>query len=159
MDFSSLFNYPGKKEEIKQEEFIFMSDLSADDWLKIFDLTEIYIFKKGEIVVHSGDTERVLYIVKSGFLEVFIPQKNKTTGKKINNVNEGSVFGELSFFDGRPRSASVRAITDGEIMSLSISAFEILSARDPELSRKMLLDLARILSIRIRQLTFKLIEL
>ena len=102
---------------------------------------------------------QVLYIVKSGFLEVFIPQKNKTTGKKINNVNEGSVFGELSFFDGRPRSASVRAITDGEIMSLSISAFEILSARDPELSRKMLLDLARILSIRIRQLTFKLIEL
>jgi len=61
------------------------------------------------------------------------------------------VFGEQAFFDGLPRSASVRALSDGEVRSLTREAFAVLAAREPELARALLLDLGRILSLRLRQ--------
>ncbi len=158
MDFSSLFNYPDSKLKNNTADLVFLPDLSSDDWSKIFNLTELYIFKQGEVVINQGETNRVLYIIKSGSVEVFVPGRNPSKGKRIYFINEGSVFGEQSFFDGKPRSASVRGVTDGEILSLSFDSFEILSAKEPELSRKILFDLARILSMKLRQTTLALME-
>ncbi len=159
MEFSSLFNYPGTESNNKTEELIFLAKQSAEEWSTILDYTEIYIFKKGEVVIHKGDTSRVLYIVKNGALEVFIPQKNNFSGKRISLIEKGSVFGEQSFFDGRARSASVRGVTDGEMMSLSLEAFNTLAARETELARNILFDLARLLSIRLRQTTLALMDI
>jgi CRP-like cAMP-binding protein len=61
------------------------------------------------------------------------------------------VIGEQAFLDGKPRSATLRAITDGEMLSVSLEAFQILAAHEPELARDMLLDLARTLSVKLRQ--------
>ncbi len=83
MEFSSLFNYPGTESNNKPEELIFLAKQSAEEWSTILDYTEIYIFKRGEVVIHKGDTSRVLYIVKNGSLEVFIPQKNNFSGKEF----------------------------------------------------------------------------
>jgi CRP-like cAMP-binding protein len=44
----------------------------------------------------------------------------------------------------------VRALTDGELRSLTPEAFEVLAAREPDLARRVLLDLGRILSLRLR---------
>jgi len=159
MEFSSLFNYPGTELNNKPEELVFLANQSAEDWAKIFSYTEIYIFKEGEVVIHKGDTSRVLYLVKNGTLEVFIPQKNNSSGKRISLIEEGSVFGEQSFFDGRPRSASVRGVTDGEMLSFSLEAFNTLAARESELARNILFDLARLLSIRLRQTTLALMDI
>jgi CRP-like cAMP-binding protein len=63
-------------------------------------------------------------------------------------IEQGSVFGEQSFFDGCP--ATVRALSDGELRSLTPEAFEVLAAREPDLARMILLDLGRILSLRLR---------
>ena len=62
-----------------------------------------------------------------------------------------SVTGEMAFLDGRPRAATIRALTDGDLLRLSFEAFEALSARHPELGRAILLDLGRILAARLRQ--------
>jgi CRP/FNR family transcriptional regulator, cyclic AMP receptor protein len=53
------------------------------------------------------------------------------------------VLGEVAFLDGGPRSATLFAITDGELLRLRLESFEVLSARDPELGRAILFDLAR----------------
>jgi len=57
----------------------------------------------------------------------------------------------MAFLDGRPRAATIRALTDGDLLRLSFESFEILSARHPELGRAILLDLGRILAARLRQ--------
>jgi CRP-like cAMP-binding protein len=62
------------------------------------------------------------------------------------------LLGEIAFFDGGPRSATVRATTDGELLRLGIDDFERLSARHPELARALLLDLGRVLARRIRRI-------
>ena len=48
------------------------------------------------------------------------------------------------------RETGVRALSDGELRSLTPEAFEVLAAREPDLARTMLLALGRILSLRLR---------
>jgi CRP-like cAMP-binding protein len=68
----------------------------------------------------------------------------------FKTIDAPSVLGELAFFDGRPRSATLDAVTDVEVVRLDAAAFARLSADAPELAHAMLLDLARILALRLR---------
>ena len=68
-------------------------------------------------------------------------------------IDAGSVFGEQAFVDGHPRSASVRAISPGELRRLDYDAFERLSEVDPQLAQALITDLARVLSERLRRTT------
>jgi CRP/FNR family transcriptional regulator, cyclic AMP receptor protein len=95
--------------------------------------------------VRAGDDDRALYLVLSGRLEALVGGSP--------SIDPGSVFGELAFLDGLPRSATVRAVEDGEALRLSFDAFEVLAARHPELGRAILLDLGRIAALRLRRLT------
>ena len=108
-------------------------------------------FSAGELVVHQGGAEQELYIVTRGRLEVLVGDQRDW--KRVAVIEPGSVFGEQSFVDGKPRSASVRALSDGEIRTLSLESFEVLAAKDPALMRAVVFDLARILSLRLRQTT------
>ena len=68
-------------------------------------------------------------------------------------IDAGSVFGEISFLDGGSRSGTVRAREAGEMLRLDFEAFEVLSARTPALATAVLLDLARIVAVRLRDTT------
>jgi CRP/FNR family cyclic AMP-dependent transcriptional regulator len=63
------------------------------------------------------------------------------------------VVGEQSFLDHQPRSTSIRALTEGEVFRLSREKFLVFSAREPALARDLLLDLGRIVSLRLRDTT------
>ncbi len=67
-------------------------------------------FKPGEILIHENDVSRKLFILKKGKVRVF---KNYMNGKvTLAVLGPGEIFGELSFFDSKPRSASCEALTD-----------------------------------------------
>ena len=60
------------------------------------------------------------------------------------------MIGELSFFDGGVRSASVRAMTEAVLAELSPAEFDALAVANPVLARRLLFDLGRILARRLR---------
>jgi CRP-like cAMP-binding protein len=64
-----------------------------------------------------------------------------------------TVLGEVAFLDHGPRSVTLVALTDCELLRLSMPAFEVLAAHDPDLGRAILLDLGRILARRLRHAT------
>lgn len=74
------------------------------------DPTKMKKYKAGKLLIRENDTSRKMFILKEGKVRVF---KNYL-GKKVTlaQLGPGEVFGELSFFDAEPRSASVEAITD-----------------------------------------------
>jgi CRP/FNR family transcriptional regulator, cyclic AMP receptor protein len=153
MDFTSLFDYSGTaRPQRAEEELVFLPGATPDDWAKLIDHTEARRFAAGDVVVREGSTAQELYIVTRGSLEVLVEGDKAGELRKIAAIEAGWVFGEQSFFDGKPRSASVRARTDGEIRRLTLPAFEVLAAKEPALARVMLFDLARILSLRLRQM-------
>ena len=151
MDFTSFFDYPNLAAGERPEEMVFLPDRSDDDWAKLLTFTETRRFRSGDVVIHLGETDRALYLVTQGSLDVLIPYRGNQSLRRLTTVDAGSVIGEQAFLDGRPRSATIRAVTDCELLRLSFEAFEVLAAREPELARAILFDLGRILSIRLRR--------
>jgi CRP-like cAMP-binding protein len=150
MDFANFFNYPGNEAAGEGQELVFLPRLAPEGWTKLLARTGAQRFRAGEVVVRAGETQPALFIVASGTLEV-LAESGRAGERRIAVIEPGSVFGEQSFFDGLPRSATVRALSDGELRSLTREAFEVLAAREPDLARMALLDLGRILSLRLRR--------
>ena len=68
-----------------------------------------------------------------------------------STMGPGAVFGEIAFFDGAPRSATVTARQAVELMLLPHTAFDRLAAWHPRIARELLLDLGRVLAHRLRK--------
>jgi CRP/FNR family transcriptional regulator, cyclic AMP receptor protein len=69
-------------------------------------------FNKGQVLIRENEISRKMFVVRHGKVRVY-----KTyMGQKITIavLGEGEIFGELSFFDGQPRSATVEAVTNVE---------------------------------------------
>jgi len=144
---SSFFAYPTDAGEAG-DELVFLRDRSEEDWERVLAHAEAVRFSAGDVLVSAGELDRTLYVLASGRLEVLLPGEGDDI--RIGTIEPRSVAGEIAFVDGRPRSATLRALTDGEVFELQFDAFETLAARYPELGRAILLDLARILAGRLR---------
>lgn len=146
--FSSYFTYPGT--EAAPDDVVFLQDRGKEDWARLLDHAEVLLFRTGEDIIRAGEQDRALYIVVEGSLEVvFVDERGEE--HRYGRVERHSVIGEMAFLDGRPRSATIRALTDAELLRISFESYEVLAARYPELGRAILLDLGRILSARLRR--------
>jgi len=140
--FASYFDYAGGT---GRQELVFLRDRSEEDWERLLRFGERRRLRAEETLISEGEIDRSLYLVATGELEVSL-----STGLRLAVISAGSVVGELAFLDGQPRSATISALTDGEVVRLSYEAFETLAAHHPELGRAILLDLARIVAVRLR---------
>ena len=151
MSFSSFFDYSGTSAPDRSDDLTFLGNLSDDGWDKLLGYAQMVRFNAGDIVIREGDTDRALYIVGDGVLELLVPQGGGRGLRRLGTFEAGSVIGEMAFSDARPRSAAIRAVTEAELFRLSLEDFEVLAAREPVLGRTILFDLGRILSARLRQ--------
>ncbi|MGE5190189.1 MAG: Crp/Fnr family transcriptional regulator [Gemmatimonadota bacterium] len=71
----------------------------------------------GQVLFHMGDDGGSLHIVVRGRVKVAIP--SSSGGELILAIlASGELLGELSLFDGKPRSATVQALEDTETLCL-----------------------------------------
>ncbi len=147
-DFAaSFFDYESVAVHERSDELVLLADRPRSDWEKILAHTETRRFSRGETIICAGEHDRALYLLTVGTLGVRLGGDSQKTFKAIDAP---SVVGEVAFLDGGPRSATLFAITDGELLRLRFESFEVLSAREPELGRAILFDLARIVTQRLR---------
>ncbi len=104
-------------------------------------------FAAGEEIVREGDVDRSLIIVLTGELSFL------RGDRVLSTIAAPSLVGEVGFFDPGPRSGTLRARTDGELLQMSFEQFETLAAASPSLARTILLDAGRIVAIRLRRAT------
>ena len=81
--------------------------------------TEQYL--AGETIIREGDIPDKFYVVVSG--EVDILQQNEQGEQLINHLTARQFFGEIGILETEKRTATVRAHTDVELMSLNRMAF------------------------------------
>ena len=146
--FASYFAYPGT--EAARDDFVFLPDRGEEDWARLLDHSEVLRFRAGDDVIRAGETDRALYIIVEGTLEILLLD-DRGDERRYGTITQHSVTGEMSFLDGRPRGATIRALTEGEVIRISFDSYESLAARYPELGRAILLDLGRILAARLRR--------
>jgi len=99
-------------------------------------------FPAGTRVFHEGDRSDACYIVREGSFRV---TREHSDGRAITlaTLASGDIFGELAMLDGEVRSASVEALTDGELLALPAGEVRALLARHPEITVKLVAALVR----------------
>ena len=110
-------------------------------------------FSDGEVIIAEGSVGEAMYSIQSGSARVV---KATPTGEtELATLEAGDIFGEMSLFDRKPRSASV--IARGQTRVLRIDRSKLLStiSRDPTIVLKTLESMSR----RIRNLNSGLAEL
>jgi|SRR3954470_16277277 CRP/FNR family cyclic AMP-dependent transcriptional regulator len=108
-------------------------------------LLETNQFDKGTAIFSAGDAGDCVHIVIEGRVEVFI-QNFEGTKILLRENERGDVFGDISMFDGGPRTATAVAIEDTKTLSLDREALLTLLTKHPHSG----LDLLTVMGRRLR---------
>ena len=92
--------------------------------------------KAGDILFRAGDAGDALYIVAHGKVEVLTEPatEGKIATGPIAVLGEGHAFGEMSLLSGGPRTATIRAAENSDLLRIGKQDFEELTAADDELA-------------------------
>lgn len=82
-------------------------------------------YAAGDVVFAEGDKGDMMYVVRSG--EVEIVKNNKV----MEVLGPGGVFGEMALIDGSPRVATVRAKSDVVLAPINEKSFLFLVHETP----------------------------
>lgn len=104
--------------------------------------------KENEPVFWLGDSGDALYVIDSGRVAVTAPDADGNH-VLLDTLGPGGIFGELSLFDGGPRSATVRALTDCSLLELHRDAFHEFLRQRPDVA----IDMLQVLGARQRAST------
>jgi len=132
---------------------LLLAEWSDADWHKLLDRTRPRPYRESEFVIQRGASDRALYFVTAGSLEVGVTHVDGVSIAPLARITRGSVVGEQSFFDGQPRSTNVWGVTNGELLRLEYDEFVRFSHEEVGLARDLLFALARVLSSRLRNTT------
>ena len=116
-------------------------------------------YKPGDVVIRQGDRDRSLYIVAKGTTTVRVSAAGTARQVRLASYARGTVFGEMALLDRQPRSATVTADNEVVCYVLSEEAFAALIAERPLIAVRLLANLARELSARLRRATRMISEL
>lgn len=104
----------------------------------------------GEWVFKEGDRGNYVYFVVDGVVEV-VKQNHQGKPVVIASLPKGRSFGEMALLDRFNRSASVRAVRDVTLLTLSDASFERMIDSQPKIAVFMLRNLAQLLSFNLRR--------
>jgi len=117
-----------------------------------YKIIEKYMFahdyEEGSFVFKEGAHGGYMFFIAKGEVEVIKQFDNKK--HTIAKLGEGRSVGEMSLIDGSPRSATVRATTELKLIVLKREDFKKLNEEDPVIANKVLMGIATLLSLSLR---------
>ncbi len=135
--------------------------LTPAELLKVAEVVKSRKCKQGRTIIHERKQGASIYVVKKGELKVTHLVRGKR--RELGTVCAGQHFGELSFIDKKPRSASVYAAEDSELLVITRKTFDKLLESTPQLQAKLLQalleDVCQKLRERVSSLDFELSDL
>ncbi len=123
--------------ESVSEIFMRLSDveifapLSDEETQKLAEKCEAKIFSPNEPIVRKGQEGKSMFVVHRGSVKIQIVENSFT--KTVATLHEGDIFGEMGLFTGEPRSATVVAAEETEVLEIKHTAVKPLFKRNPNL--------------------------
>ena len=118
--------------EVDLSKIWLFAPCSARDLRKVRQSLDEITAEAGEILVEEGSTGHEFFLIVKGTAVV------KRKGRKVTTLGPGKYFGELALLDRQPRSATIVAETDMELLVLEQRHFLGLLDTMPSLARKLL---------------------
>ena len=98
------------------------AELSEEDLDRLHEAAELVFLSAGALLIAEGSPPDSLYVVLAGEFEV-----TSHSGQQdilVARCGPGEVLGEISLLEGSPRTASVRAMQDSQLLRISQGAFQ-----------------------------------
>ena len=120
---------------LREEQFF--ADLTDNELDVIAKITNMRDFELGETIFKESENDPSLYVIRSGEVKAYVtaPDGENFT---LTTMKDGEIFGQMSFVDGKPRSATVMALSDVKTLVMKKSDFEMIVDENPRLVHKIL---------------------
>lgn len=99
-------------------------------------------FSAGDIIFQAGESGNLMYVIQSGFVDIFV-------GKQLVETAEaGHIFGEMALIDHHVRSATAIAKTDCKLVPIDQKRFTFLVQENPYFA----IEVMQVLAERLRHM-------
>lgn len=99
----------------------------------------------GDTLLKEGDGAQFVYIVKKGELAAY--SETNGTNRMLGTITVGEFVGEMAYINNEPRSATVIANSDCELIEIPIQQLDLILFQKPVWARALM----RTLSKRVKQ--------
>ncbi len=136
----------------------FFTDLTDDELIVISKITSRKDFKLGDTVFKESEDGQSVYVLKSGEVKAckIAPDGELFT---LTIMKDGDIFGEMSFLDGRPRSATIVAMSDLVTYVIERSDFETIVDENPRIIYKIMRNIVFTIHSIVRGMNARYIEM
>jgi len=115
------------------------TQLTEDERRTLFQSMQPRSFRAGEVIVSQGALQGTMFLLVKG--EVKVERHPNEDGDeretvkaaeivRIAELGPGQDFGEMSFLDRAPASATVTALTDIEVLGIGRAEIDQIAAKD-----------------------------
>jgi small-conductance mechanosensitive channel/CRP-like cAMP-binding protein len=105
--------------------------LSDEETMKLAESCEAKIFSPNEPVVRKGQEGNSMFVVHRGAVNLQVIENGFS--KTVATLREGEYFGEMALLTGQPRSATVVASGETEVLEIKQDALKPLFEKNPYL--------------------------
>jgi CRP-like cAMP-binding protein len=123
--------------------------MNLDQWRVLSQYLTRHEIRAGDLLLKQGDTDRTMYLVERGSLQVFATG-GPPGANRIAILRSGAVVGEPGLFNDSPRMANVEAMTNCVVWALRGPRFEELVQRVPLIALEVLRAAGGVMAARMR---------
>jgi CRP-like cAMP-binding protein len=136
LDLSVFVQYP--------EQFLpvaFFSELPPELFPAAVRMAKLLRAADGDVIFREGDPGSAFYFVASGEVRVVAGGKpvdgRPTRAVELTRLLEGALFGEMSLLTDQPRTASIQAVGEADLLEVSRASVAELTAAVPVLAERL----------------------
>lgn len=109
--------------------------LSDDETSRLARASTTRVYAPGEAIVRKGQEGNSMFVILRGAVMVQIVDAGAV--KTVNNLGRNDFFGEMSLLTGQPRSATVVAERETEVLEIRKSAMKLIFQSNPDLVKSI----------------------
>lgn len=109
--------------------------LSTEELRQLATGTVGHVFAPGETLIRAGDEGSSMFVVHNGRVQVQVSDNGRP--RTVAVLTEGNFFGEMGLFTGEPRTASVVAMEETEVLEIGHVAMKRIFETNPDLAESI----------------------
>lgn len=132
------------------QQCVLFQGLTEEELKKVVSITKEERFGKGQLIFRKDEMGDSLYLVLEGAVRISLEVDD--TVETLTVLDRGFHFGEMALIDDAPRSATVEALDDTKLLRIRKSSFERLLENNIDIEIKVLRNMLRSFSSRVRDI-------
>ena len=108
---------------------------SLDEQKVMIECCELKSFEVGQVLCRQGDSSSEIYFLKNGSLEIVTDVNGAEV--RLSKLGDGAMVGEMAFYSGDIRSATIRAKAPSQVYVLDKQSLLRLRESHPDLANKL----------------------